>query len=63
MFSYYVRCPTCGARVELPDDEPDDLFKVTDCWECSASFDYDPGEVVVELREPYDVEDHFASED
>ena len=38
---YYTNCPLCGARVDLPDNEPEDLFKVTECLECLQTFDYD----------------------
>ncbi len=37
----YTKCPLCGARVDLPDNEPDALFKVTECLECRQTFDYD----------------------
>lgn len=42
---YFVVCPFCGAKVPLPPDEPDELFKVAQCLDCSRSFDYDPDEV------------------
>lgn len=45
MSCYYLLCPFCGARVDLPDDEPEDLFKVVGCLECDRTFDYDPKDV------------------
>jgi len=46
MPTYFIPCPFCGARIDLPDDEPEDLFKVTRCDECDRSFDYEPKDVV-----------------
>ena len=53
MAAYFLLCPVCGAKVPLPDDEFDDPFKVTECAECDACFDYDPEEV---QQEPPDRE-------
>ncbi len=46
---FYVICPICGARVEIPASAcgPDrvDLYNVTECDECSTGFDYDDEDV------------------
>jgi hypothetical protein len=49
--SYYVNCPFCGARIDLPDDDPDLLFKVVGCDDCEVSFDYEPEDVQQETDE------------
>lgn len=38
--TFYLHCPYCGAHIRLPDDELDDLFKITECLECERTFDY-----------------------
>jgi hypothetical protein len=47
---FYVICPTCQAKVEIPADAigPDrtDLYNVTSCDECGTGFDYDDEEVM-----------------
>ena len=47
---FYVICPTCQAKVEIPADAfgPDrtDLYNVTHCDECRITFDYDDEEVL-----------------
>ncbi|HEY4312807.1 MAG TPA: MJ0042-type zinc finger domain-containing protein [Pirellulales bacterium] len=49
---YYVICPECGARIEIPDTAvgPDrtDLWNVVGCDECRIAFDYDDEEVVAD---------------
>jgi len=46
---FYVICPTCEARVEIPADAvgPDrsDPWNVVRCDECDTSFDYDDQDV------------------
>jgi predicted Zn finger-like uncharacterized protein len=46
---YYVLCPYCQAKVEIPDDavgtDRTDPWNVVRCAECDASFDYDDDEV------------------
>jgi hypothetical protein len=51
MLEYYTACPACGAKVQLPDNEPDDPIKVTECDTCEAVFDYDPDEIETQTRE------------
>jgi hypothetical protein len=49
---FYVICPECGCRTEIPADaigpERVDLFNVTRCDECPASFDYDDDDVLTD---------------
>ena len=51
---YYVICPECKAEVEIPPDavgpERTDPWNVTQCLECSLSFNYDDEEVVADDR-------------
>ena len=46
---FYVICPSCEARVEIPADAvgPDrtDPWNVTLCYDCDASSDYDDEDV------------------
>jgi hypothetical protein len=46
---YYVICPVCEARVEIPGAAygPDrtDLYNVTECDNCCTCFDYDDEDV------------------
>ncbi len=46
---FYVICPTCEARVEIPGSAvaPDrfDPWNVVQCDECAAGFDYDDEDV------------------
>jgi hypothetical protein len=46
---FYVLCPNCNARVEIPlsavGPERTDLWNVSSCDECGISFDYDDEEV------------------
>lgn len=42
---YHVTCPKCGSRVDLPDNEPKDLWKVAGCDSCDTSFSYDPEDI------------------
>ncbi|MCE9552602.1 MAG: hypothetical protein K8T91_04390 [Planctomycetes bacterium] len=57
MISYYLFCPLCGVRVDLPDDEMEDLWKVTCCDDCGASFSYDPEKIQQGDDTPPDVTD------
>ncbi len=47
---FYVICPTCQARVEIPADaigpDRDDLFNTVQCDDCGTGFDYDDEEVM-----------------
>lgn len=49
---FYVICPTCQARVEIPADAvgPDrtDPWNVIECEDCGTGFDYDNEEVLTE---------------
>lgn len=49
---YYVLCPFCQAKIEIPADAvgPDrtDLFNVVRCDDCDMAFDYDDEEVITE---------------
>jgi predicted Zn finger-like uncharacterized protein len=49
---FYVICPRCQARVEIPADAvgPDrtDPWNVVRCDECNAAFDYDDEDVFAE---------------
>lgn len=49
---YYVICPHCQAKVEIPDDavgeNRTDPFNVVRCDGCSTSFDYDDEEIIEE---------------
>ena len=49
---FYVICPTCQARVEIPADAvgPDrsDSWNVVRCDECNTGFDYDDDDVFAE---------------
>jgi len=49
---YYVICPTCEARVEVPANaigtQRTDLWNVTQCDLCNTGFDYDDDEVFAE---------------
>jgi hypothetical protein len=49
---FYVICPTCGARVEIPADaigtERSDPWNIVPCDACPASFDYDDEDVFAE---------------
>ena len=51
---FYVICPTCAARVEIPADAvgPNrcDLWNVVACDECDAGFDYDDEDVIAEAE-------------
>jgi hypothetical protein len=53
---FYVICPVCKSRVEIPDDavgpERTDLFNVAFCFDCSTGFDYDDEEVHPESEPP-----------
>lgn len=42
---YHVTCPKCGSRVDLPDDEPKDLWKVAGCDSCDTTFNYEPEDI------------------
>ena len=46
---FYVICPTCQARVEIPAEAigPDriDLYNITHCDDCGTGFDYDDEDV------------------
>lgn len=46
---YYVICPECGTRVEIPADavglDRTDPWNVVSCDECGGTFDYDDDEV------------------
>jgi hypothetical protein len=46
---FYVICPTCRARVEIPIEAigPDrsDLYNITHCDDCGTGFDYDDEDV------------------
>jgi uncharacterized Zn finger protein len=46
---FYVICPECGCRTEIPAEaigsERTDLYNVTRCDECPATFDYDDDDV------------------
>jgi hypothetical protein len=46
---FYVICPTCHARVEIPAEAvgPDrtDPFNAVCCDECGTGFDYDDDEI------------------
>jgi hypothetical protein len=54
---FYVICPTCEARVEIPANaigtDRSDPWNVVQCDECDAGFDYDD-EDVIESPEPID---------
>jgi hypothetical protein len=54
---YYVICPFCQAKVEIPANAvgPDrtDLYNVVSCDDCEMAFDYDDEEVMDE-PEPID---------
>lgn len=52
MSHYYTVCPSCLENVELPDDEPDDLFKVVGCPNCDHTFDYAPQDVLKSADTP-----------
>ncbi|MBX7165949.1 MAG: hypothetical protein K1X74_06330 [Pirellulales bacterium] len=49
---YFVQCPQCGAKVEIPDDAvgPDrtDLYNIAGCLDCDTGFDYWDDEVQFE---------------
>ena len=45
MVRYFVFCPACGTRVDLPEDEMEDPWKVAICDECGANFNYDPEDI------------------
>ena len=49
---FYVICPTCEARVEIPADAVgpyrSDPWNVVQCNECDTGFDYDDEEVFAE---------------
>jgi hypothetical protein len=54
---FYVICPTCEARVEVPagaavGPERSDLWNVVQCDECDAGFDYDDEDVVAQEDRP-----------
>lgn len=42
---YFVVCPDCGEKVEIPPDavgaERKDLWNVVECLECLCAFDYE----------------------
>jgi hypothetical protein len=46
---FYVVCPCCDSRVEVPTDSVGesrtDLFNVIVCDLCDASFDYDEDDI------------------
>jgi hypothetical protein len=46
MSHYYVVCPFCREKIELPDDEPDDPFKVVGCPNCDHTFDYASADIL-----------------
>lgn len=52
MVSVFVICPACCARVDLPDDGMEDLWKVTSCDDCGAGFGYDPEDIQQEGMNP-----------
>jgi hypothetical protein len=49
---FYVICPLCNAKVEIPDNAvgPDrtDLYNVVACDDCECTFDYDDEEVLAD---------------
>ena len=51
---FYVICPTCEARVEVPSSacgpDRDDLYNVIECDECCTGFDYDDEDVQQEAE-------------
>jgi transcription elongation factor Elf1 len=53
---YYVLCPQCNQKVEIPANAvgPDrtDLWNVVSCDECGTGFDYDDEEVIEEPEPP-----------
>ena len=54
---YYVICPTCEARVEIPANaigpNRSDPWNVVQCDDCDTGFDYDDEDVIDE-PEPTD---------
>jgi hypothetical protein len=52
MSHYYIDCPFCQEKIELPNDEPDDLFKVVGCLNCDRTFDYEPEDVLESADTP-----------
>ncbi len=54
---FYVICPTCEARVEVPANavgpHRTDPWNVIACDECDTGFDYDDDEIITE-PEPTD---------
>jgi len=67
--NYHVTCSKCGGRVDLPDDEPRDLWKVAACDACEAirlvveeegilprMFEVGPPQKVNELQVPMQLE-------
>lgn len=51
MPSYYLLCPFCGARIDLPDDETDP-WQVVGCYECDTLFDFASDEILKESSDP-----------
>ena len=51
---FYVICPTCQARVEIPAEavgaDRTDLFNTICCDECDTGFDYDDEEIAHDPR-------------
>ncbi len=49
---FYVICPNCQARVEIPENavglDRTDPWNVVRCDECDASFDFDDEDVFAE---------------
>ncbi|MBC7854042.1 MAG: hypothetical protein IAF94_11440 [Pirellulaceae bacterium] len=55
---FYVLCPCCGARVEVPSEAIGPgrrrLWNVIVCDTCDASFDYDDEDIQTEDEQPAD---------
>jgi hypothetical protein len=55
---FYVICPTCDARVEIPAEAlgPDriDLYNVAHCDDCGTGFDYDDEDVTSDNEQATD---------
>ena len=55
---FYVICPTCQARVEIPAEavgpERTDPFNTVCCDECSDTFDYDDDEIACDDDDQHD---------
>ena len=46
MQRYHLRCPSCGARIPLFGDEPDDPCPDMTCDECGTIFFYQPHDLI-----------------